>query len=136
MRYYDLCPGTTPSAAIGNAAQNRAVLAMPPMEEAGALAAENVRLRGTAPEENGLRWVRPTIRYKAVRWPNSRGRPGWSCSTRPKLGPRAYRQVNLPSLDPQGLIFLAGHQPELFHPGVWFKNFALGALARRHGARP
>ena len=32
------------------------------------------------------------------------------------------------------MIFLAGHQPELFHPGVWFKNFALGAVARQHGA--
>ena len=29
---------------------------------------------------------------------------------------------------------LAGHQPQLFHPGVWFKNFAVGTLARRHGA--
>jgi hypothetical protein len=26
---------------------------------------------------------------------------------------------------------LSGHQPELFHPGVWFKNFVLGALARQ-----
>jgi hypothetical protein len=31
-------------------------------------------------------------------------------------------------------IFLAGHQPQLFHPGVWLKNFALGSLARQHGA--
>lgn len=31
---------------------------------------------------------------------------------------------------------LAGHQPELFHPGVWFKNFALHQLAGRHGAMP
>jgi hypothetical protein len=29
-------------------------------------------------------------------------------------------------------IFLAGHQPQLFHPGVWFKNFVLSAIARRH----
>ena len=27
-------------------------------------------------------------------------------------------------------IIMAGHQPEMFHPGVWFKNFALDALAR------
>ena len=31
-------------------------------------------------------------------------------------------------------IFLAGHQPQLFHPGVWFKNLALGAMAQTHGA--
>ncbi len=30
--------------------------------------------------------------------------------------------------------FVAGHQPELFHPGVWFKNFVLHHLARKHGA--
>jgi hypothetical protein len=26
---------------------------------------------------------------------------------------------------------VTGHQPELFHPGVWVKNFATGAIARR-----
>lgn len=26
-------------------------------------------------------------------------------------------------------VYLAGHQPELFHPGVWAKNFALSQLA-------
>jgi hypothetical protein len=39
----------------------------------------------------------------------------------------------LPSFNPDSL-FLAGHQPELFHPGVWVKNFALNRLARQHGA--
>lgn len=29
---------------------------------------------------------------------------------------------------------LAGHQPELFHPGVWFKHFLLSSVARRVGA--
>ncbi|HYT87872.1 MAG TPA: hypothetical protein VEL76_04065 [Gemmataceae bacterium] len=33
-------------------------------------------------------------------------------------------------------LLLAGHQPELFHPGVWVKNFALNGLARRHSATP
>ncbi len=32
-----------------------------------------------------------------------------------------------------GPLLLAGHQPELFHPGVWVKNFALHGLARAHG---
>jgi hypothetical protein len=31
-------------------------------------------------------------------------------------------------------LLMAGHQPELFHPGVWLNNFALSALAGRHGA--
>jgi hypothetical protein len=32
-----------------------------------------------------------------------------------------------------GPIIMAGHQPDLYHPGVWIKNFALSALAGRHG---
>jgi hypothetical protein len=31
-------------------------------------------------------------------------------------------------------ILLAGHQPQLFHAGVWFKTFVLDALAREHDA--
>ena len=32
-----------------------------------------------------------------------------------------------------GLLFASGHQPSLYHPGVWIKNFAIDALARRAG---
>ncbi len=35
-----------------------------------------------------------------------------------------------------GPLLLAGHQPELTHPGVWVKNFALNGLARRLGGIP
>ncbi len=41
----------------------------------------------------------------------------------------------LSSLQGKGL-FLVGHQPDLFHPGVWLKNFALNGLARKFGAVP
>lgn len=47
---------------------------------------------------------------------------------------RAYRDVALPAGD-GGPLLLAGHQPQLFHPGVWFKNFALSGLARRLGGQ-
>jgi hypothetical protein len=47
----------------------------------------------------------------------------------------AYRNVPTLPPDPRQPIFLAGHQPQMFHPGVWFKNFVLGGLAERHGAR-
>jgi hypothetical protein len=30
-------------------------------------------------------------------------------------------------------IVMSGHQPTLFHPGVWFKNFAIDSIARRLG---
>ena len=33
-------------------------------------------------------------------------------------------------------LIVAGHQPELFHPGVWLKNFALNRLAAATGAAP
>ena len=31
-------------------------------------------------------------------------------------------------------VIMSGHQPELFHPGVWFKSFALARLAEDAGA--
>jgi hypothetical protein len=36
-------------------------------------------------------------------------------------------------VDPEAPLIVTGHQPELFHPGVWVKNFAIAALARRLG---
>ncbi len=52
---------------------------------------------------------------------------------------RSYRDVPLPPMAPDTPLLLAGHQPQLFHPGVWFKNFVLGRLAqqsRRRGDQP
>jgi hypothetical protein len=46
----------------------------------------------------------------------------------------AYRDVGPTPGDSQSLLFLAGHQPQIFHPGVWLKNFALGRLAEKHHA--
>src|SRR5262249_11036111 len=46
---------------------------------------------------------------------------------------RAYRDVRVPSTS---RILLAGHQPQLFHPGVWLKNFVLSHLGSLHGAVP
>ncbi len=33
--------------------------------------------------------------------------------------------------DSSGPLIVTGHQPELFHPGVWVKNFAAAGLAKR-----
>lgn len=35
--------------------------------------------------------------------------------------------------DPTVPLILTGHQPQLFHPGVWCKNFAAAGLAARYG---
>ena len=46
-----------------------------------------------------------------------------------------YAQTNW--LDPaavSGRIYMVGHQPTLFHPGVWLKSFVVDALAKRDGA--
>jgi hypothetical protein len=45
---------------------------------------------------------------------------------------RSYRDVSRPAAGPATRLILAGHQPQLFHPGVWYKNFVLGAIAQRH----
>jgi hypothetical protein len=39
------------------------------------------------------------------------------------------------SIDDSGTerLFVAGHQPTLFHPGVWAKNFAIAEMAARSG---
>ncbi len=47
---------------------------------------------------------------------------------------RQYRDVAVPAVNPATQLILAGHQPQLFHPGVWFKNFVLGRLGRRPDA--
>jgi len=48
---------------------------------------------------------------------------------------RGYRDVSVtpPELreNPALPIVLSGHQPQLYHPGVWYKNFVLGSLAKR-----
>lgn len=45
-----------------------------------------------------------------------------------------YREVDNRGLPLDAPLVLAGHQPWLFHPGVWFKNVALSAIGRNIGA--
>jgi hypothetical protein len=45
---------------------------------------------------------------------------------------RSYREVES-AATPSASMFVAGHQPEIFHPGVWLKNFVLDRLARENG---
>ena len=54
----------------------------------------------------------------------------------------AYTRRYLPEVDSwlasvaPDRVVMAGHQPALFHPGVWYKNFRLDALAKRFDAVP
>jgi hypothetical protein len=103
--------------------QDRGVLVAPPPEQVAGLIAENLRarrqfrydLQGKPLGELSL-MARAEL-LDAARW--------WTSG---------YRDISPHPADPQDLLFLAGHQPQMFHPGVWYKNFALGALAARHGA--
>ncbi len=60
----------------------------------------------------------------AVRYTSAYRSTSWADAT------RATDEDGIPS------ILMAGHQPELFHAGVWFKNFALDRLARSIPAIP
>ena len=44
-------------------------------------------------------------------------------------------QTDIPVVDPQSCV-VSGHQPELFHVGVWSKNFTLSGLAHRFQSTP
>jgi hypothetical protein len=107
-------------------AGNGAVLAEPPLAEVGPLLAANreclAALAG-APGPLGRPWddLRRLARCEAV------------AAARDYL---ARGGEPVPEAATAGPLLLAGHQPELFHPGVWVKNFALGGLARAHGLTP
>jgi len=95
----------------------------PPFEAVAGLVAENLHrraeysydLQGRSLSEVA-RQARRELLLEAYRWT------------------AAYRDVDSPPTDESTTIFLAGHQPQLFHPGVWLKNFALGTLAQQLNA--
>jgi hypothetical protein len=57
--------------------------------------------------------IRYTSAYRETSWVDAR------------LGDVYSGQANVPS------VVMAGHQPSLFHPGVWFKNFALDRIGKQ-----
>ncbi len=50
------------------------------------------------------------------------------------LGGKPAREW-LASLKGTGLIYMTGHQPDFFHPGVWAKSIAAATLARQSSGR-
>jgi hypothetical protein len=103
--------------------EDGAVTAVPPLQEVGRILADNrLLLRMEGRNLNGRSWseIRDQARKSALE------------AARQYLSQRGE-----PLPDANGLsLLMAGHQPELFHPGVWVKNFALNGLARRHGLTP
>jgi hypothetical protein len=99
--------------------ENRGVVVDPPWSEVPRSLEENMAVRsGWEYDFQGISAsrliaeAREELRAAAIGWRN------------------AYGGAEQP-FDATGPIFLAGHQPQMFHPGVWLKNFALGRLAER-----
>ncbi len=95
------------------------LLAEPPLEAAGTLLAERSARRELVDYEfhgRRLSELIPTARAEllqaAVDYSNG------------------YLERPVRGLNSAAPFALAGHQPQLFHPGVWIKNFALAELVR------
>jgi hypothetical protein len=100
-----------------------AILAEPPLAETGRLLADNrKRFQQSGRNILGRSWV--DIRRQARQEALAAAKDYLIQSGEP-----------VPAFNADNL-FLAGHQPDLFHPGVWIKNFALNGLAKAHGATP
>jgi hypothetical protein len=100
-------------------AADGAVLAVPPLSAVGQLLETNRRrLHRPAADLLGRPWddLRRAARHAVV----AAARDYLSALGEP-----------VPDVAHEHLL-LAGHQPELFHPGVWIKHFALSGLSRRH----
>jgi hypothetical protein len=100
-----------------------AVLADPPLSSTGQLLADNRRLLDTDAVRilgQPLAELRAQARREAV-----------------AAATNYLRQAGepVPDVAPDSLV-LAGHQPELFHAGVWVKNFALSGIARAGNCAP
>ena len=99
--------------------ENRSLVAFPEFDSAVRLVNENRTLFATSDcSLNGrsLSDLRTAARHESL------------------LAARTYTsrliQSELPEIKTESLV-VSGHQPELFHVGVWAKNFALADLARR-----
>ena len=111
-----------PKAPLRVPREDRATLAVPPLDDLPALAAAN----------------RADFDDPAVASVDVQGRTlgqvrEWTRATALAAAADYTRSLGVPAEDPDphAPLVAGGHQPELFHPGVWAKNFALGRTARR-----
>jgi hypothetical protein len=98
----------------------------PPAAVAGQIAANAGRLAGWDYDFQGrnARWLRGAVRDEVVeRARKFLDRHGL---TAPNFGGDGSGRLGRP-------LIVTGHQPELFHPGVWIKNFAAAGIANKHG---
>jgi hypothetical protein len=105
-------------------AEDGAVLADPPLEQAGTLVTTNRRLFA-----GGV----ITLLGRSLEDLRREGRRSAITAAVEYL---RQSHETLPGVQSDSSLILAGHQPELFHPGVWAKNFALYGLSARHNCTP
>lgn len=102
--------------------EDGALLAVPPLSAARAVADHNrVELGRWDHDFQGRRAsrLRPMARRQALD---------------AAAGYLARHGLDLPAgIDPAAPLIVTGHQPELFHPGVWVKNFAIAGMAAALG---
>jgi hypothetical protein len=105
-----------------------ALLAEPPVSAAESLLAANRdRLDDWDHDFQGrpASWLRTHVREEVL------------ALSRRFLAEAGLDPADVPTLDEDGQVprlVVTGHQPELFHPGVWVKNFATAEIARRTGS--
>src|SRR5512135_2796067 len=100
-------------------AADGALLAEPPLDQAEARLVENVeRLTRWDHDFQGRRAgrLRALVRHQALG------------TARAYLARAGLDSPALPTA-PECLV-VTGHQPDLYHPGVWVKNFAAAGIAR------
>ena len=90
-------------------------LQIPSLGESGNLVAANRNLLSNYPQE--LQSIRSIARNELA-----------------AMALRYSRQYCDADVELHDQVVMSGHQPTLFHPGVWFKNFALDAAAKSASA--
>ena len=111
-----------PPARLRAPREHRGIFALPPLDQAEDLLAAN-QIRLSQP----IRFLdRPLGELRAL------------CQAEARRSAEAHLGcLGLTSLKTASEKWIvSGHQPDLFHPGVWVKNFAAFGLAQRHGLTP
>lgn len=108
--------------------QDGAFVADPPLDEAGTLLADNRQLLSVPGFDIfGRSWANLRVHARRAVFEAAQQYLVSAGESVPAFTDTATNPLP---------ILMAGHQPELYHPGVWVKNFALNALARRHRCVP